>query len=82
MMWYMTTEPCHVSVLCIKVCDPGGIEWSHQCCTGPSFVRVSISMTLHRHLTLVVTYRGSPRSMGVLGYSVHPWPIDGGLPAI
>jgi hypothetical protein len=33
-MWYMTTEPCHVSVLCVGVRDLGETEWSRRRCTG------------------------------------------------
>jgi hypothetical protein len=64
-MWYMTTEPCCVSMLCIRVRDPGGTEWSRQRCTGPAFVRVVILLTSRRHLTLAVTSLGSPRGVGV-----------------
>jgi hypothetical protein len=40
MTWHVTTEPCHASVSCFEVHDPGGVEWSHQRCTGPAFERV------------------------------------------
>jgi hypothetical protein len=54
-VWYMTAEFYHLSVLCIGVHDLGGAEWSCQRCTGPTFGRVSISLTSHGHLTLALT---------------------------
>jgi hypothetical protein len=64
-MWYVTAEPCRVCVPCFRVRDPGGAEWSRRCCTGPAFGRVSISLTSHGHLNLVVTSRGSPHGGGL-----------------
>jgi hypothetical protein len=29
-----------------------------------------------------MTYHGLPRSVGVLGCLVHPWPINGGLSTV
>jgi hypothetical protein len=72
-MWYMTAEPYHVSVLHIGVRDLGGAECSRRCCTDPAFGKVSISLTSHGHLTLVVASRGLPRYVEVSGYSVRPW---------
>jgi hypothetical protein len=66
MTWYMTIELCHVSVLHIGVRDLGGVKWSCGHYTGPAFGRVSISLTLRWHLTLVVTSHGSPRVAGGL----------------
>jgi len=62
----VTAEIYHVSVLRIKVRDPGGAEWSCRCCTGPAFQRVSISLASHRHLALVVTSHSSPHGAEVL----------------
>jgi len=72
-MWYVTIELCRVSVLCIRVHDLGGAEWSCRRCTGPTFGRVLISSTSCGHLTLVVTPQDLPPSAGVSGCSVHPW---------
>jgi hypothetical protein len=82
MMWYMTTKPCYVSVMYIRVSDPGGTEWYRRRCTGLAFVRVSIFLTSHGHVTLVVTSHGSLRGTRVSSYLVHPWPINGGLSTI
>ena len=71
-MWYVIAEPCHVSVLRIGVCDPGGTEWSYRCYFGPAFVRVSIFLTSREHLTLVVISRGLPRGTGISGFLVCP----------
>ena len=73
MMWYVTIEPCYVSVLRIGACDPGGAEWSRRCCTGPAFGRVSISPSTYGHLTLAITSRSSPHGTGIPIYLVHPW---------
>ena len=64
-MWYATTKPCRVSVLYIRVCDPGEVELSRRCCTGSTFGRVLISLTSRGHLTLAMTSHGSPRGTGV-----------------
>ena len=45
-MWYVTTEPCRVGVLCVRVRDPGKTEWSRRHCTGLAFGKVSISSTV------------------------------------
>ena len=82
MTWYMTAKPYHVSALCFEVRDTGGADWSHQHCTSPAFGRVMIFLTSFEHLTLAVTSHGSPHGMGVLGYLVYPWPINGGLPTV
>ena len=42
-MWYETTEPYRVSVLCVRVHDPGETKWSRRHCTGLAFGNVSIS---------------------------------------
>ena len=68
-----TVEPYHVSVLRIMVCDLGGAEWSHRCCTGPAFERVLISSTSRGHLTLAMTSHSLPRGVGALGFLVRPW---------
>ena len=71
MTWYVTTEPCRVSVPCFEVCDPGGTERSCRCCTGPVFEGVSISPTSRGHLTMAMTSRGSPHGAGVSSCLVH-----------
>jgi len=81
-MWYVTAEPYHVSVLRIGVCDLGEIEWSRQCCTGPAFGKVLISPTSCGYLILVVAFCDSPRGVGVLGYSVCLWAINGVLSTV
>ena len=40
-MWYMSAEPCHVSVLHFGAHDLGEVEWSRRCCTGLAFLRVN-----------------------------------------
>ena len=72
-MWYMTAEPGHVSVLCVKIHDLGETEWSHRRYTGLAFGKVSISLTSCGHLVLVVASHGLPHGVGVSGYSVIPW---------
>ena len=73
MMWYVTTEPFHVSVLRVEICDLGKTEWSYQRCTSLAFGKVSISLTSCRYLTLALTSRGLLRGMGVSGYSIYLW---------
>jgi hypothetical protein len=68
MAWYMTVEPCCVSVLCLGVRDPSRVEWSRRRCTSPSLGKVLISLTSRGHLTLVVTSCGLPHGARVLGY--------------
>ena len=65
-MWYVTTKPCRVSVLCVEIHDLGETKWSRRRYTGLAFGKVSISLTSCGHLALVVASRGSPCSMGVL----------------
>ena len=81
-MWYVTVEPCRVSVLRIRVCDLGGTEWSRRCCTNPAFGRVSIFLTSYGYLTLAMTSHGLPRDVGVLGCSICLWAINGVLSTV
>jgi hypothetical protein len=73
MMQYATAETCHVSMLRIRVRDPGMAEWYRQCCINSTFRRISIFPTLRGHLLLAIASCGAPRGVGVSGYSVCPW---------
>ena len=54
-MWYVSLA--RVSVLFIKVHDPGRTEWSCRRCIGPAFMKVLFILTFHRHLLFVVALR-------------------------
>ena len=60
-MWYVSLA--RVSVLFIKVHDPGRTEWSCRCCIGPAFMKVLFILTFHRHLLLAM----------VLSYLAYFW---------
>ena len=71
-MRYVTAMPCHVSVLRTGVHDLGMSKWSRRCCIGPTFEKVSISLTSCGHLTLAVVSHGSLQGTGALRCSVCP----------
>jgi hypothetical protein len=79
---YVTAKPCCVSKLCIRVHEPSMAEWSCRRCTSFAFRRISISPTLHRHLSLAIASRGAPRGVGSQAVLFALGPINRDLPTV